>query len=303
MNDEQTARSGDARVVLPRVGLPDSCNYVGVFLTFDCTLGCGYCINRFGRLSRKGRKLNAHEWARGLNRLVTRPDLPVTLQGGEPTMHPDFHAIVSGIIPALPVDLLTNLEFDVGRFKKEIPPDRMKREAPYASIRVSFHPDKMDVKPLAGKVLALMSGGYSVGVWGVLHPGCEEAVLQAQAYCQARGIDFRTKEFLGVHEGRLHGRYSWPGACEGRFQRRVRCRTTELLIGPGGDVFRCHADLYEGRDPVGHILDPSFRIEDRFRACDHFGHCNPCDVKTKTDRFQRDGHTSVSIEFEPADLR
>jgi hypothetical protein len=137
-----------------------------------------------------------------------------------------------------------------------------------------------------------------VGVWGVLHPGCEDAVLAAQEYCLARGIDFRTKEFLGVHEGRLHGSYSWPGACEGGSPKRVRCRTTELLIGPGGDVFRCHADLYEGREPVGHILDPAFRIDDRFRACGHFGHCNPCDVKTKTDRFQQGGHTSVRIEFD-----
>ncbi len=296
MNGDQADRVGQDGGALPRVALPAGYNYVGVFLTFDCTLRCGYCLNRFGRLTRKGRTLNANEWAKGLSRLVTRPDLPVTLQGGEPTMHPDFHAIVSGIRPVLPVDLLTNLELDVGRFMNEIPPGRMKREAPYASIRVSYHPETMTVEPLAEKVLTLLSGGYSVGIWGVLHPGSAEAVLRAQAYCLERGIDFRTKEFLGMHEDTLHGHYAFPGACEGHFRKRVRCRTTELLIGPGGDVFRCHADLYEGREPVGHILDASFRIDDRFRSCDHFGHCNPCDVKTKTDRFQRDGHTSVTIE-------
>jgi len=66
----------------------------------------------------------------------------------------------------------------------------------------------------------------------------------------------------------------------------VRCRTTELLIDPGGDVFRCHRDLYSGETPIGNILDPEFYIDEGFRECDSYGFCNPCDVKLKTNRFQ-----------------
>jgi len=61
-------------------------------------------------------------------------------------------------------------------------------------------------------------------------------------------------------------------------------------------IYRCHSDLYEDRESVGNILDPEFEIKDIYRKCNYFGHCNPCDVKLKTNRFQKFGHTSVKIE-------
>jgi hypothetical protein len=280
---------------LPPLELPAGFNYIGVFLTFACTLRCSYCINRHGELRAGGRQLGVDEWRRGLNRIVPRADLPVTLQGGEPTLHPDFYPIVNAIDPALHIDLLTNLEIDPDRFQREIPPERLKRQAPYASIRVSYHPGTMALEPLVDRVLRLQEAGYSIGIWGVLHPDQEGEVRRAQEYCLSRGIDFRTKEFLGRHNGDLHGVYRYPEACTGRVGRTVRCRTTELLIGPDGSVFRCHGDLYGGRDPIGHILDPGLRIDGAFRSCDSFGACNPCDVKVKTNRFQAYGHTSVEI--------
>jgi len=279
----------------PPVVLPGRHNYIGVFLTLDCTLRCSYCINRFGGLRPATRMLTGAEWVHGLNRIVSRPDLPITLQGGEPTLHPDFYGIVRGIRPDLTIDVLTNLEFDPDRFMSQIPPGRLRREAPYASIRVSYHPERMRIEPLARTVLALQNAGYSIGIWGVLHPRWETAIRDAQEYCRARGMDFRTKEFLGEHEGALHGRFTYPDACDRRGRTRVRCRTTELLIGPDGGVYRCHADLYEGREAVGHILDPDLFLDAGFRPCGNYGHCNPCDVKLKTDRFQTFGHTSVEI--------
>ena len=77
----------------------------------------------------------------------------------------------------------------------------------------------------------------------------------------------------------------------------MKCRTTELLIDSEGSIFRCHADLYSGKNKIGSFLDPEFEIEDEFRDCSDFGHCNPCDVKVKTNRFQQYGHTSVEIEM------
>lgn len=278
--------------------LPEKYNYIGAFLTFDCNLRCSYCINRFGDYSTVRKKMSGAEWLRGLNRIVPRHDLPVSLQGGEPTLHPDFQAIVANIRRDLHVDLLTNLEVDMTQFMAGIDPERMKRDAPYASIRVSYHPEVMSVETLAAKVLTLMKAGYSVGVWGVLHPRWNDEVLRAQDYCTSVGIDFRTKEFLGEQDGVLYGRFTYPDACDRHTGKQVQCRTTELLIGPGGEVYRCHADLYAGRQPMGHLLDPDFVIDEGFRPCSNYGTCNPCDVKTKTNRFQTDGHTSVEILFD-----
>lgn len=278
--------------------IPDHYNYIAAFLTLSCNLTCSYCINRFDEFRYTKGHLSGDDWITGLNRIVSRDDLPVTLGGGEPSLHPDFSSIINGIKPELNIDLLTNLEFDIHRFMSEVPPARIRRSAPYASIRASYHPEVMPLDPLVDKVLLLLDAGYSVGIWGVLHPDQLAEILQAQDYCRSKGIDFRTKEFLGECNGELSGTIRYPGACDRTFAKPVHCRTTELLIGPTGHIYRCHSDLYEGRPSIGHLLDPDFRIDDRFRPCDHFGHCNPCDVKVKTNRFQIDGHTSVEIKLD-----
>lgn len=277
--------------------IPSRYNYIAAFLSLTCNLRCSYCINRFDTFNYDKGRLSGEAWVRGLNRIVSRPDLPVTLGGGEPSLHPDFIYILNHVRPGLNIDILTNLQFDVAEFMRRVDPRRIKRDAPYASLRVSYHPETMQLEPLVEKVLRMQKAGYSIGIWGVLHPEREREIERAKQYAESRGIDFRTKEFLGEFNGIMHGTIKYPGACDRMFERRVLCRTTELIIGPAGGVYRCHSDLYEGRKPIGHILDPDFEIDDRLRPCEVFGHCNPCDVKIKTNRFQIFGHTSVEIVF------
>jgi len=278
--------------------IPSHYNYIATFITLSCNLTCSYCINRFDDFRYTKGHLTGEEWVKGLNRIVSRHDLPVTIGGGEPSLHPDFAAIINGITPALNIDLLTNLEFDVDRFMAEISPERIKRDAPYASIRVSYHPEVMALEPLVAKVRKMLHAGYSIGIWGVLHPDQEDEILRAQEQCRSVGIDFRTKEFLGECNGEMYGTIRYPGACDRTGTKHVQCRTTELIIGPTGHIYRCHSDLYEGRAPIGHLLDPEFQIDSSFRPCEWFGHCNPCDVKVKTNRYQEFGHTSVEIELD-----
>ena len=277
------------------LSIPGNCNYIAVFLTLGCNLRCPFCINRYGDADRRYPMMSGDRWLAGLNRLVSRSDLPITLQGGEPSLHPHFCGIINGLRSDLSVDVLTNLQFDVDAFMAAVPPERVRRDAPYASIRVSFHPGEMGLEETVAKVVRMLERGYSVGVWAVDHPGHGEAIDEARRVCTEQGIDFRLKEFLGTHEGRLHGSYKYPDGLSRRMQESVECRTTELIVGPSGDVFRCHGDLYEGRPGIGHICDETFSLEDGFRSCASFGFCNPCDVKIKTNRFQQFGHTSVEI--------
>lgn len=277
--------------------MPENYNYIGVFLTFACDLRCSYCINYFEQDIIKRKNISGKDWVRGLNRIISRDDLPVTLQGGEPSLCPDFIYVINNLKPELNIDILTNLQFDVDEFIKKVNLDRIRRNAPYASIRVSYHPEQMDLDEIIKKTLKMLEAGFSIGIWGVMHPKYEKIILEAQSKCQKRSIDFRTKEFLGEYNGKLFGTYKYPGACDKKFKKKVQCRTTELLIDSQGDIFRCHADLYVGIDPIGHILDPNFQIEDKFRDCSNFGHCNPCDIKVKTNRFQQYGHTSVEVQF------
>jgi hypothetical protein len=278
-------------------------NYVAFFLTMNCNLHCSYCINLHGDGSRLRRTSRYHmdidDWIRAADRLELRKDLPLTLQGGEPTLYKGFYRFVNEVKEDIKIDLLTNMTFDVDEFIRQVPLWRFQREAPYASIRVSYHPGQNMIEDLIRKTFRLQEAGFRIGIYGILYPDKElrKYILEAEEKCRALGIDFRTKEFLGIWKGRLYGTYRYEGAVSGDTRYRCRCRTTEIIVDPAGYIYRCHSDLYSGRNPISHILDDDFTEEEinRFRDCHNYGNCNPCDVKVKTNRFQQFGHTSVEI--------
>ncbi len=283
--------------------LKDLHNYAAFFLTLGCQLACPYCINLHGRnsRSRQGRRkgLTTDEWIQAANRLVLREDLPLTLQGGEPTLSPGFFRLVNEVREDIRMDLMTNMMFDAAEFIRKAPSWRFNRKAPYAGIRVSYHPGQNNIEDLIRKTFLLQEAGFRVGLYGIEHPEqtLRRHILEVRDRCVSLGLDFRTKEFLGEHEGKLHGTFKYE-ACVGRTAfLSCECRTTELIVDPGGNVYRCHADLYQGRHPIAHILDEDFNTEglDQFRECRFYGDCNPCDVKVKTNRLQIFGHTSVEI--------
>ncbi len=277
--------------------VPESFNYIAAFLTLRCKFGCHYCINRHGDMASR-EELSTTGWVEGLSRLITRQDLPVTLQGGEPTMHPGVWQIATALhLRGIPVDILTNGDFDIEEFTRVVDPSIFKREAKYASIRFSFHPAVHDAHALATKVFLLHEAGYSVGIWGVEHPVNRDSNTLMKVICRTYGVDFRVKEFLGWYNGTWYGNMKYPNACDKHEKsKQVLCRTTELLISPSGHIHRCHSDLYAGINPIGHILDEEIKGVGKWDKCSRYGLCNPCDVKVKTNRFQEFGHTSVEIK-------
>lgn len=288
---------------LPPITPKEGHNYVAFFLTLTCNLACPYCINLHNsnkRFKQSGqRALNVRDWIRSANRLILRADLPLTLQGGEPTLHPGFYRFVNEVKPELKMDLMTNLMFDVNVFIKEVPLWRFTRAAPYAAIRASYHPGQNDIDDLITKTLKLQDAGFRVGLYGIEHPDPQlrDHIQKTQRRCLDLGLDFRLKEFLGEYDGKMYGTFKYDGCVGGQMMRTCECRTTEIIVDPAGYVYKCHADLYSGRNPIAHILDENFNEEsiEEFRDCSYFGTCNPCDVKVKTNRFQIFGHTSVEI--------
>ncbi len=241
--------------------------------------------------------MSGEDWAKALNRLqINRDDLPVTLQGGEPTLHKEFLKIVNGVSEEIKLDLLTNMIFDVDKFIQNVPAKKFTRDAKYAAIRVSYHPGQNDIDDLIAKHHKLRDAGIYVGIYSVMVPQNQEHIKEVQKKCLQEGVDFRVKEYLGFDGQEWHGTYKYPEAISQKVNRYCECKTSELIISPSGHVFRCHSDLYENRTPIGHILDPNFDIEQIHRPCFVFGHCNPCDIKVKTNRFQEFGHTSVDIK-------
>ena len=269
--------------------LPPKTNYIAAFLTLRCNLNCGYCINRQGDFSIP-QEMNASDWVTGLSRFETRQDLPITIQGGEPTVYQGFYKVANGLHfqHRKYLDLLTNGMFDVRDFCSQIPSSIFKRSARYASIRFSYH-SKMSPIALAMKVWELQNRDYEVGIWGLDNNYSQN---KAMAHlCTCLNLDFREKEFLSNESGT----YKYPKAVGQKVGSRVWCKSSEILIGPSGHLFKCHADLYANRNWYGHILDEEVKFLE-FSECNNYGHCNPCDVKLKTNRLQESGYCAVEIK-------
>jgi hypothetical protein len=265
--------------------LPEHYNYIAVFLTLRCNFNCPYCINKQGDFKIPP-EMSKDDWVKGLSRIQTREDLPITLQGGEPTLYPYFYPLANRLYQeGKHQDLLTNGDFPISDFLIGVNSEIFKREAPYASIRFSYHGG--DPLRLVNKVYHLQQHGYSVGIWGLSN---QENKL-VKHLCESLNVDFRVKQYLDEK----HGTYKYPSAVGSSIGTHTHCKPSELLIAPDGFIYRCHADLYAARDSIGHILNEEIRFPN-FLPCDNFGQCNPCDIKLKTDRFQVGGHCSVEIK-------
>jgi hypothetical protein len=266
-------------MALPQLKLPDALNYVGVFLTLECNLNCSYCINdprQAGRRealfpikAKSQRKcLTPAEWAQALNRIPYRQDLPITLQGGEPMLYWGGKG-VGMILSETPhyFDLLTNFALKPEVFAANLSGQqgKLQRDAPYPSIRVSYHVEEMDrawhgrgFEELVNRCEALCDYGFRVsplkaesdiGIYMVAHP--RNPMIAEMESIYAGRVPFETKEFLGVYEGKLHGHYLYPFSTDmiasGVHSDTLscECRTTELLVDPLGFVWGCHFYLYQ----------------------------------------------------------
>jgi organic radical activating enzyme len=272
--------------------LPESYNYVGAFLTYRCNLNCPYCLNRQGELYKPKFELTAEEWVEAFARIQTSPDLPITLQGGEPTIHKEFYQIVQSPL-SKEFDLLTNGKFNVSEFMAYVDPRFFDRKAPYASIRISYH-NGLNDQYLTNSLQQLKNAGYNIGVWGLSNKDNSEM----RRFCKDIDVDFREKEYLD----KTHGTYKYPGGLNG-VVKKCECKPSEMLIGPDGAVYRCHSDLYSGVNSYANIFDDEVILPTDFKPCDRFGLCNPCDIKLKTNRLQIGGHCSVEIKHSSSELQ
>jgi hypothetical protein len=282
---------------MPKITIPKETNYVEVYFSLKCNLHCAYCVNAFGVLRRSRHELSAARLAEGLNR-IDFGLVPVTLGGGEPTIRKDFYELLDMLSPEIGVDLLTNCQFDVDEFIRRVSPKRFSSHVnpAYKSIRVSYHPSQMGVRDVIAKVQVLQEAGFNVGIFGISHPLNMIANIEMSELAREARVYFFIKDFLGIHEGHMFGFYKYPDAVRGE-QKNVVCKTTELLIGPDGNIHRCHRDLYCAENSVSSIFDADLKIHFEYLPCSKFGECNVCDVKWKVNRFLSKGSCSVDIRL------
>ena len=296
------------------IKIPQEYKYISAFLTMRCNLDCNFCMNAFSKTFRRERfeELSGTQWVSALNKIESRPNVPITFCGGEPSIHDDFIYLINNLKPELNVDILTNLcwgKDKIKRFISDVNPERIKRDAPYPSIRVSYHPEQMkDRDRLLESVKMFQGKGFSIGIESVMFPSSDQlsAIEKMAIQCKNEGISFRPKSFTGVYQGKddfdrpfsiTHGDYSkYENSAFQDEEKSCLCKTSDLLIGPNGNVYKCHRDLFSEEFPLGNITNLDFEIEDKFRSCNKYGQCHPCDVKLSTNHKQKIGHTIVEIK-------
>lgn len=288
---------------LPEIIVPLNTDYIGIYLTNRCFLSCPYCITNYNEqyINMKGyNELEPSQWIEALNRLKLPPGIPLTLQGGEPLIYKGVWEILENVHHK--IDIMTALPPNATpqRFRQLKTLDWNKRDAPYPTIRVSYHIGQNDYKDLVRRIADLQKI-LSIGLFHIEHPGYPGLTEEIRDYARPYGIEFRTKAFLGRWEEKVYGDYKFPEACGGvRLGKKVKCKNTVFPIDTDGTIYRCHSDLYAKRQDlaIGNITDRDLVMEHKYRDCINYGLCSPCDVKIKTNHLQQDGYTSIDVIFE-----
>ena len=165
----------------------------------------------------------------------------------------------------------------------------------YKAIRVSYHPERHDPVQLLDRVENLQGLGYNVGLFGINHPENVSWNVAMTELARQRKVFFFVKDFLGDYQGQMFGYYKYPEGLDGK-PKSAQCRSKELLVAPDGLVYRCHRDLYKGEGEIADIRTLKEEDLHQFRSCSNYGKCNPCDLKSKTNRFLQAGNCQVEIK-------
>lgn len=278
------------------VSFPKEFDYLSVFLTFRCQYGCEYCQNRQQKEFRPERyEISARQWIEGLNRLELPEGFPVTFEGGEPSLHPGFFEILRQV--RHPVNFLSNFEFDVQKLIANVPASALRSPSPaYNPIRITFHPGWSSEARVIGKAHLLQEAGYSLSIYGVSHPDHVENLRGLQIRFADRGIDFRIKPFYGLAHGMAWGSYAYPDAWRNGHRKIRNCRLRSVLFDPQGDLYRCHRELFVGKNSRGNLNHPGFRLRYELEPCWRYGECSPCDVKIATNSAGVGQYTPAEIQ-------
>jgi len=274
--------------------------YLGAFLTLSCNSQCKYCIQRmhsdeFLKVlpEYEKNKLSAAEWLGFLNRIQKFAQHPISIIGGEPTLHKDFLEIVNGLenfFVTVTTNLSSKLFDDVNKFVSSIKYKHNFR------LNTSFHPTLIDVDTFCSRIKQLRSSGIYVDQIAMVDYPLGNFKFYYDEFVK-RGLVLTPQTFLGKIDGTLFPSKDVSGVTNnivehgitdedlykkgfsGNDRKAVLCNSKRFLISPNGNVYHCHYHLYSNRSPFMNIKNSTSSVvrEPDYILCEDFGYCNPCD--------------------------
>ena len=267
------------------------------YLTARCNFACDYCIQKPAMIPGQRRKpwgrykeLSGRQWVDALNGFPVRPEHPLILTGGEPSLHKDFTFIASHL-EGYELDMTSNLTFDIDAFAREM-------RAHGKTFKTSFHtyhPKFISPEKWLEQAERLRDSGVveaptfsMVNLQRFPHFRDDEHdrdVQQLVEMADKRGLLYQFNEFRGTHMGQAFNR-------DHRYQ--VDCTSAWVDMDPEGNVYNCHYHLTERKNAFGNITDIAncrpIPAMGEFFACSDFGYCDPCHENSGHGAFRdRDG--------------
>ena len=280
--------------------------YWAQMLTFRCNALCKYCIlNRRGPHVPRPNELSGSQILDFWNGIEHKDKQPLSLIGGEPTLHKDFVEIVNNL-EGYAITITTNCK---NPFLRE---ERYKKLGPRPSstlrINTTFHPHHITPDEYIKAVDKLKETGYLVDQTSyVLYPNFPQEYKKAVEKV-AEKIDIYDSPYMGFWSvekgfdaklciennepdesyqgktdiGRLCGITDFDGyrdLCGQSEPRHAVCQIPlrTLIVDPEGTIYPCHYRLYYAKGKICHIDD--FRpINNEVCRCEFYGFCNHCDI-------------------------
>ena len=253
------------------------------YLTARCNFACDYCIQKPKMVPGQRRKpwgryreLTGKQWVDALNAYPVRPEHPLILTGGEPSLHKDF-AFIASRLEGYDLDMTSNLTFDIEAFAREM-------RAHGKTFKTSFHtyhpkfiaPEKWldQAERLRDSGIVEQPTFSMVNLHRFPHFRDDEHdrnLHKLVELADRRGLVYQFNEFRGTHMGEAFDR---------EHKYRIDCTSAWVNIDPEGNVFNCQYHLTERKNAFGNITDiATMRTLPRmgeFFACSDFGYCDPC---------------------------
>jgi len=274
-------------------------------LTARCNMACSYCIQKGMVLPsaprrpwRNYREMEGKEWVRALNDLPVRPEHPLILTGGEPTLHKDFLEIATGL-EGYSLDLTSNLAFDIEALARAM--ERAGKRF-YSSFH-TYSPEHMAPEEFLARADLLLSTGIvenpvfsfvDLEYFPQFRTEDTNRRLSAVIHgARERGIPLSVNEFRANHLGRPFSREE---------RRTMECSSAWVNLAPDGEIYNCQYHLTQGTHSFGNIRE----IEKvrplpplgTFFLCNDFGWCDPCHENSGGGMF-RDPTTGEIFRRDP----
>ena len=253
------------------------------YLTARCNFACDYCIQKPKMIPGQRRKpwgryreLTGRQWVDALNAYPVRPEHPLILTGGEPSLHKDF-AFIASRLEGYDLDMTSNLTFDIDAFAKEM-------RAHGKTFKTSFHtyhPKFIAPEKWLEQAERLRDSGIvEAPVFSMVNlerfphfrdDEHDRNIGKLLQLADQRGLLYQFNEFRGTHMGEGFNR---------DHKYRIDCTSAWVNIDPEGSIYNCQYHLTERKNAFGNITDianckPLPKMGEFF-SCTDFGYCDPC---------------------------